>query len=84
VKWLRVVERGNRQILLTTEKESETGGYLVIIETHFQGDQFVSLAIEGFESRPSAYAGMMGLSDDEIMANITNVLDALSDTGDSE
>lgn len=79
MKFARIVERGNRQIVLTTDVALDGNGYIVVIETHYQGDQFVSLAVEGFATRADAYAGMTVLTDDEIMQNISNVLDALSE-----
>lgn len=75
----RIVERGNRQILLTTDLALDGDGYIIVIETHYQGEQFVSLYIGGFESRKAAYDNMMKLSDDDIMANIAKVIDVIAE-----
>jgi hypothetical protein len=79
MKWLRVVERGNRQILLTAEKHVDGDGYSVVIETHYQGDQFVSVAVGGYDTRQAAYDGMMSSSDDMVMSHIMSMIDHLDE-----
>lgn len=78
MRYARLVERANRQILLTTDLDDD-GGYIIHIETHYMGDQFVSLTVKGFATRQEAYDSMMKLSDDDIMGNIMRVLEALSE-----
>lgn len=75
MKFARIVERGNRQVLLSTDLALDGNGYIVVIETSYQGDQFFSLCIEGFTTRQEAYDAMMTLTDDEIMSNILNDID---------
>lgn len=79
MRFARLVEKANRQILLTTDMALEGDGYIIVIETHYQGDQFVSLMVGGFPTRKEAYDNMMKLEDTEIMANIMKVLEALSE-----
>lgn len=79
MRFARIVERGNRQVLLTTDFALEGDGYIVIIETHYQGDQFVSLYIQGFATRDQAFDAMHALSDDEVMQNISNVIDIIAE-----
>jgi hypothetical protein len=81
MKWVRLVERGNRQILLTVTPDIDKEGYLIVIETHYSGNTFVSLAVEGFTTMQEAIAGMNALTDDEIVGNISHMLDYLSEDG---
>lgn len=79
MKFARIVERGNRQVLLNTDLALDGNGYIVVIETSYQGDQFFSLYIDGFTTRQAAYDAMMTLTDDEVMSNIMNVMDHISE-----
>lgn len=75
----RIVERGNRQVLMTTTPSPEGNSYVVLIETQYDGDQFVSIAAGDYATRQEAYDNMMRFSDDEVIQTITNILDSLSE-----
>lgn len=79
MKFARIVERGNRQVLMTTTPDLEGTGYVVLIESQYDGDQFVSISAGDYATRQIAYDNMMTLSDDEVIQTITNILDSLSE-----
>lgn len=79
MRFARIVERGNRQVLLTTTTAPEGDSYIVLVETQYDGDQFVSIAAGDYATRQIAYENMMALSDDEVIQTITNILDSLSE-----
>ena len=79
MRFARIVERGNRQVLLTTTTAPEGDSYIVLVETQYDGDQFVSIAAGDYATRQIAYENMMALSYDEVIQTITNILDSLSE-----
>lgn len=82
MKFCRIVERGNRQVLLTVdpyfeEGEDEQAGYCICMETHYRGDDFATVTIHGFATQEAAALAMMESDDDEIIQGMTEVLEEL-------
>lgn len=79
MKFARIVDRANRQILLTTSWEKSEDCFVICIETHYSGENFFSLDIGNFKTRKEAYDAMMKLSEDDIVLGITGAIDKISE-----
>lgn len=81
MRFARTIERGNRQVLLRASASLDGNDYVVVVESHYQGEQFVSVSLGGFPTFDQACAAMDSLDEDDVVRCITGLIDDISEDG---
>jgi hypothetical protein len=79
MKFCRIIERGNRQILITVGQDEESNEYTLTIETHYVDEEIVFITITGFTSFADASQAMQTIVEDEVIQGMSEFIDSLPD-----
>lgn len=82
MKFARLIERGNRQILVTVGELEVNGenSITMCFQAHYIGDAVVYFTLTGFKSLAQASEMMMELEEEEIVSTVMKFIDDFDPT----